>query len=376
MGVHLAGLLDQVWQFPVSQIQSRLALSREENARTELPPVHEDVCAGRSLTEIIEPDKRPLISFCLFAYNQERFIREAVEGAFAQSYSPLEIILSDDCSTDRTFDIMREMATGYCGPHCVRLNRNERNLGVGEHVNRVVALARGYLIVGAAGDDISLPERVQELCIAWQQSRGNANSIVSGWYKIDEAGSVLRADLKNPKRQFHSLLEQIRGGGRICGATHAFTKKTFEVFGPLDEEIVAEDRVIGLRSHLIGSIVEVPRCLVRYRAHEGNLYNVAGSIRRTSLEAWARLGARACRRDIPETLQMLKDMNTAKAMVDPFEFEQIAQYLRNKHAYYSRLRKNLESPSRWLWLFAVLDIVTRYYWQRARSYLSRSSPNS
>jgi len=48
---------------------------------------------------------KPLITFALFAYNQERFIREAVQGAFSQTYSPLEIIMSDDCSKDRTFDI-------------------------------------------------------------------------------------------------------------------------------------------------------------------------------------------------------------------------------------------------------------------------------
>lgn len=40
----------------------------------------------------------PLVTFALFAYNQEKFIREAVEGAFAQTYESLEIILSDDCS--------------------------------------------------------------------------------------------------------------------------------------------------------------------------------------------------------------------------------------------------------------------------------------
>ena len=54
---------------------------------------------------------RPLVTFALFAYNQEQYIREAIEGAFAQTYQPLEIILSDDCSTDRTFEIMREMGS-------------------------------------------------------------------------------------------------------------------------------------------------------------------------------------------------------------------------------------------------------------------------
>ena len=67
---------------------------------------------------------RPLVTFALFAYNQEKYIREAIEGAFAQTYEPLEIILSDDCSVDRTFEIMTEMVVNYRGKHCIKLNKN------------------------------------------------------------------------------------------------------------------------------------------------------------------------------------------------------------------------------------------------------------
>ncbi len=66
---------------------------------------------------------RPLITFALFAYNQENHIEEAVQGAFSQTYSQLEIVLSDDCSTDRTFEIMERMANAYQGPHKIVLNR-------------------------------------------------------------------------------------------------------------------------------------------------------------------------------------------------------------------------------------------------------------
>ena len=70
--------------------------------------------------------RRPLITFALMAYNQEQLIEEAVAGALAQTYSPLEIILSDDCSTDRTFEIMEEMADEYKGPHSVSIRRTSR----------------------------------------------------------------------------------------------------------------------------------------------------------------------------------------------------------------------------------------------------------
>ena len=55
--------------------------------------------------------ERPLVSVLVLGFNQERFIRKAVEGAFAQTWKPLEIVLSDDCSTDRTFEISTHRST-------------------------------------------------------------------------------------------------------------------------------------------------------------------------------------------------------------------------------------------------------------------------
>ena len=55
-------------------------------------------------------DKKPLVTVALFAYNSEELVGDAVESLLAQTYSPLEIILSDDCSTDGTFEVMRRLA--------------------------------------------------------------------------------------------------------------------------------------------------------------------------------------------------------------------------------------------------------------------------
>ncbi|MDP2083917.1 MAG: glycosyltransferase family A protein [Gemmobacter sp.] len=115
------------------------------------------------------PD-RPLVTFALFAYNQENYIREAVEGAFSQTYSPLEIILSDDCSSDRTFEIMEEMAREYQGPHLLKVRTASKNAGIGAHVNLVAGLSQGEIIVFAAGDDVSLPHRTVELLMAFRNT--------------------------------------------------------------------------------------------------------------------------------------------------------------------------------------------------------------
>ena len=52
--------------------------------------------------------KAPLVSVVIITYNHEQFIRDAVRSAFEQTYEPLEIIFSDDFSSDRTFEIIKE----------------------------------------------------------------------------------------------------------------------------------------------------------------------------------------------------------------------------------------------------------------------------
>jgi GT2 family glycosyltransferase len=59
----------------------------------------------------------PLVPFALFSYNQERFIHEVVREAFAQTYSPLEIVFSNNCFQDRTSEIIQEEVAECEGPH-------------------------------------------------------------------------------------------------------------------------------------------------------------------------------------------------------------------------------------------------------------------
>jgi glycosyltransferase involved in cell wall biosynthesis len=215
---------------------------------------------------------KPLISFIVCAYNQERFIREAVEGAFAQTYTPLEIILSDDCSPDRTFEIMREMAAAYRGPHRLVLNRNKKNLGIGGHVNRIIELSNGEILVPAAGDDISFKERTERIFQFWMESNRSAFSIYSNIMEIDSSGA--HGDLWNPGvPPTHATTLQVaveRGVFWLWGCSHAFHRKVFDVFGPMEPGVIYEDDVIPFRSLLLGTIKYIPEPLIYYRRHEDN----------------------------------------------------------------------------------------------------------
>jgi glycosyltransferase involved in cell wall biosynthesis len=213
---------------------------------------------------------RPLITLLLVAYNQEQYVGQAVEGAFAQTYSPLEILLSDDCSPDRTFAIMEEMAARYRGAHQIRLNRNEQNLGFGGHLDHLMNLARGELIVLAAGDDISLPERVERTWQAYVESGRRAMSLYSSLIMIDEQGARQKAVGKPPRAAAYDL-EAYLAAGTVHGCSHAWHRRVFEVFGPMYPGTVYEDRVIPLRAILLGEIRYIEEPLVLYRRHSQSI---------------------------------------------------------------------------------------------------------
>ncbi|MCK0152840.1 glycosyltransferase family 2 protein [Alcanivorax sp. S6407] len=136
-----------------------------------------------------------LVTFAVFAYNQEKYIRAAVEGAFSQDYGNLEIILSDDFSSDLTFEIMKEMAANYNGSHKVILRQSSENLGLGLHVKEVSDLAQGEFIVVAAGDDVSLPHRTRAIIDVMKKD--GTKFAASNYNRIDESGAVLDYNLKN-----------------------------------------------------------------------------------------------------------------------------------------------------------------------------------
>ena len=213
-----------------------------------------------------------LVTFALFAYNQERYIAEAVRGALAQTYSPLEIIISDDCSADLTFEIIRQEVSGYGGPHEIRLNRNETNLGFASHINLVVGMARGQLIVAAGGDDVSLPDRVEKLFAAYASSNRRAMSLYSNATVINEEGEragqyVLGRAPDQPSVEW--MAERISG---VLGCAQAWDRRVFDLFGPLQEEVFNEDMVIPFRAALVGEVKYIDESLVLYRLHGDNAH--------------------------------------------------------------------------------------------------------
>lgn len=226
----------------------------------------------------LDDNKQPLVTFALFAYNQERFIREAVEGALLQTYSPLEIILSDDCSKDMTFEIIQEMVDGYKGSHKITLNRNDCNYGIANHTNKVISMAAGELIVMAAGDDISFPGRTRVIVKNWLLYN-KPTALQSSHSRINEYGEVLVEDVLQletniyEEASYANLLIKAKDKEKLkyIGAASAYSRSCFNEFGPIPDYVVAEDGTLAFRALFLNGILHIKDVLVRYRIHEDNI---------------------------------------------------------------------------------------------------------
>lgn len=221
---------------------------------------------------------KPRVTMIVVAFNQQRFIAEAVRSALSQRYENLQIIVSDDCSGDQTFQIMQDVVGGYDGRHAVLLNRNSTNLGLAGHINLLMSMADGDLVVAAAGDDVSVSERVEALVAKWIEC-GMPDALCSDCHSIDEEGKVLDKPqewIASQWKRAHTVSAEefiAAGGPALIGCTEAWTRNLFLKFGPLDESVTYEDHALSLRAYLLGGIAYIDKKLVYYRQHSGNLCN-------------------------------------------------------------------------------------------------------
>lgn len=103
----------------------------------------------------------PSITCCIAAHNSERFVAEAIESVIRQTYRPLEVILVDDGSTDRTVAVARAYA-----PPVVIVEQQEA--GPPATRNAAIRLARGDLVAFLDADDLWLADKLQRqgACLA------------------------------------------------------------------------------------------------------------------------------------------------------------------------------------------------------------------
>lgn len=215
----------------------------------------------------------PSVTLILLTYNQEDFVEDAVKSVIKQDYENLEVIISDDNSVDKTFKIISDTIKLTSSGKNIILNRNEKNLGLTAHFNKVLRMANGEIIVVAAGDDISLPNRVArsvEILLEHQ----DVSFVSFNEELIDNEGNLLytgkRVDFKGLKK--FNLSDFIsRKTSPFSGASRAFRREVYDCFGDLMNDCPTEDTPYLLRGLMLGKGAISSEIAIQYRRHDNNL---------------------------------------------------------------------------------------------------------
>lgn len=126
----------------------------------------------------------PMVTIGVPVYNEERFLEESLLSLSSQSYQNLEIIISDNASTDRTEEICRKLSGQ---DKRIRYYRFESNQGATANFKRVVDLAQGKYFMWASGHDTWAPNLVSE-CTRLLEDNSNAVIAFGSCTWIDASG--------------------------------------------------------------------------------------------------------------------------------------------------------------------------------------------
>ena len=209
--------------------------------------------------------KIPRVSIGVPVYNGENYLEECIRSLLDQTFSDIEIIISDNASTDRS----GEIALRYqAGDPRVRYARNPQNIGPVANFNRLVELARGEYFLWAPHDDRFGRTYVEE-CVRILDGHPDVVLCHSDTAIIDEGNNIvreersgLRTDSTLVHRRFHDLLEDY-----MC----------YEMFGVIRTSALRKTRLIIEYGHadgillaelgLLGRFHRVPGCYYFNRVH-------------------------------------------------------------------------------------------------------------
>jgi glycosyltransferase involved in cell wall biosynthesis len=208
--------------------------------------------------------EQPLVTVVIPAHNAERFVAEAIESVLAQTYAPVETIVVDDGSTDRT----AEIAARYDD---VRL-LHQKNRGAPAARNAGVAISSGELLTFHDADDAMLPNRL-ETQVEHLLSNPGVGCVLASQELVMEPG-VQRPLWAGADPVFDRIGADVRTETPdIYIVTMVMSRELFDSVGGFDETMApVEDVDIVFR--LMERDVELaflPDVLVRRRVHPGAL---------------------------------------------------------------------------------------------------------
>lgn len=211
---------------------------------------------------------RPVISVGMPVYNGEPYVESALRSVLDQTCDDFELIVCDNASTDRTSEIVRDLASS---DRRIRYSCNERNLGAAGNYNHAFALSRAPYFRWMNADDLIEPE-LHALCL--QALKNNPDAVLAyGHTRIIDANGTVTADYDDnlhlddprPSVRFRQFFERVGLTNVIYGLMRRDALSRTSLMG--NGRLPAADTRMMAELTLLGQFVALSPTLFYRRMH-------------------------------------------------------------------------------------------------------------
>ncbi len=226
----------------------------------------------------------PLVSVVIITYNSSKTVLETLESVKDQTYQNIELIVTDDCSTDNTL----ETVIDWINDNRLRFVRTEivtteKNTGVSGNNNRGVSKSHGEWIKLLAGDDCLVPTCIEEFVAFVTSQKDMVRICISDVEPFCENGEVPKSVIERynsifelEKESYQRQRIMVMTGVIFAGTAIFFTKELFTEVGGFSEEYGNAEEWAFFYKVIMGGnrIFALQKKLVRYRFSDSSLCHI------------------------------------------------------------------------------------------------------
>lgn len=208
---------------------------------------------------------KPLVSVLIPCYNVEMYIEESINSILNQTYTNLEIIAINDCSTDSTGDVLQKLAKKDSR---ITIINNSENLKLIKTLNKGLELCNGDYIARMDADDISLPTRIEKEVDFLEKHKDH--DIVSTQFYAFRSENPSKRNLHHSPLQDSELRAYMLFKSGICHPAVLIRKRVFSELGlRFDLKYLhVEDYALWSEAIYKTKIANLSEPLLLYRVHK------------------------------------------------------------------------------------------------------------
>lgn len=212
------------------------------------------------------------VDILLATYNGEKYLQEQIESILKQTYSNFRLIISDDCSKDKTKDIIREYAKKDSR---IKYYFQDRNLGYVKNFEFLLSTVQSEIYALSDQDDVWMPQKIEKY--VEKMKHENADLVFGDLEIVDKDLNLINKSFNDymnlsVKIEKCNNYEMLYLYNCVTGCTIVSKRKLLEKVLPLptDSKHICHDYWIALMASIYGKISYIKEPYIKYRQHENN----------------------------------------------------------------------------------------------------------